>query len=119
MKYLAVCAVLYLLSIPSQDIGEPMSLHVKEVTRTQDEGNEKGTWFHIKVVAESKTVVYGLSCDEFISIEKHGYTLSCYHVAAGKDYAVKRFPTAINFWPPGEKAEGTMAMYEILSEKEK
>lgn len=41
------------------------------------------------------------------------------HAAAGKEHAVKRFPTAMNFWLSGEKGEGNMAMYEILSEKEK
>lgn len=106
-----------LLTLP-QDKGEPISLHVKEVTRTQDEGNEKGAWFHIKVVAESKTVVYSLSCDEFLNINS-GWTMRCFHVAAGKDYSVRKFPTAMNFWPPEEKGPGTLALYDILSEKEK
>ena len=90
----------------------------REVTRTQDAGNEEGTWFHIKVSAGSNTILYSLTCDEFLSIKK-GWTLRCFQVSAGKDYSVRKFPTAINFWPLNEEGPGAKAMYEIVSEKEK
>jgi hypothetical protein len=100
------------------DRGEPSTLHVKEVQRTEG-SDEYGTWFHIKVTAESKTVVYVLSCDEFLN-NKTGWTVSCYHVSAGKDYPVRLFDTCINFWPPGVKPDtGQAALYDILAEKEK
>jgi hypothetical protein len=104
----------------AQDKGEPISLHVKEVHRDQDEGTEKGTWYHIRAVAESKPVVYTLKCDEFLNMEQHDFTLRCSHLSAGKDYSALKFPDAINFWPPGEKGNGyRLALYEIVSEKEK
>jgi hypothetical protein len=36
-------------------------------------------------------------------------------LSAGKDYPARKFATAMNFWPLGEKG----AAYDILSEKEK
>jgi hypothetical protein len=113
--------LLWLLLFLPQDKGEPTTLHVKEVTRTQDEGTEKGTWFHIKVQAESKTILYGLSCDEFIS-PKGGYRVSCFHLKAGQDYSARVFPTAVSFWPvPASKEDQDtlLAVYDILSQKEK
>lgn len=103
------------------DKGEPMTVHVKEVHRIQDENPTKeGAWFHITAIVETKTVIYSLKCDEYISNEKHGYAVGCFHLAAGKDYPAHRFPTAMNFWQPEDNNKGyTLALYDIESEKEK
>jgi hypothetical protein len=111
-----------LLAAPlcAQQKGEPISVHVREVQRIQDENaDEHGNWFHLTAVVETKTVVYTLKCDEYYSTPNHKFSLSCVHLSAGKDYSAFKFPTAINFWAKGEAAEGTRAMHEIVSEKEK
>ncbi|HWZ55057.1 MAG TPA: hypothetical protein VNZ63_03245 [Verrucomicrobiae bacterium] len=118
------CVLLFLVlltatGVKAQNKGDPISLHVKEVHRDQDEGTEKGTWIHITAIAESKTVTYALKCDEFLSTEKHSFVVRCFNLSAGKDYFARRFPTAINFWQPEDAGEGTLAVYEIVSEKEK
>jgi hypothetical protein len=118
------CALLCLVlltaaRVDAQDKGEPISLHVKEVHRAQDEGAEKGTWFHITAIAESKTITYTLKCDEFLNMEKHRFVVRCFNLSAGKDYSARRFPTSINFWKPEDSGEGTLAVYEVISEKEK
>jgi hypothetical protein len=105
--------------VDAQDKGEPISLRVKEVHRDQDEGTEKGTWFHITAIAESKTILYTLKCDAFLSTEKHDFAVRCFNLSAGKDYSARRFPTSINFWRPADGREGALALYEIVSEKEK
>jgi hypothetical protein len=118
-----VLLLLLVMLVPcrAQDKGEPISVHVKEVQRVQDEdATEKGNWFHITAVVETKTVIYLLKCDEYYSSEKHGFAASCFHLSAGKDYSGKRFPTSIGFWRPEDKGSGaTLIMYEIVSEKEK
>jgi hypothetical protein len=104
----------------AQNKGEPISVHVKEVHRNQDEATEKGTWFHVKAVVESKTVVYSLTCDEFLNMEIRDYTLRCYSIAAGKDYSGYRTQNSLNFWKPEDKDKKyRLAVFEIVSEKEK
>jgi hypothetical protein len=108
-----------LTAAAAQQTGEPVSLHVKEVHRTQED-TEYGFETHITAVVESKTVIYSVKCDETYSREKRGYTLRCKYLSAGKDYPAHKFPDAINFWLPEEKVQGyLLAMYEIVSEKEK
>jgi hypothetical protein len=116
---LLVC--LFVLSLISEtDKGEPISVHVKEVHRTQDEGTDKGTWFHIIAVVETKAVVYNLKCDEFLSLEKRDFVVRCFNISAGKDYPARKFPKSISFWQPEDKVEGqTLVLYEIADEKEK
>jgi hypothetical protein len=100
--------------------GEPISVHVKEVHRTQDENTGKGNWLHIAAVVETKTVTYSLKCDEFLSTEKHDYTLKCYNLSAGVDYSARLFATAMSFWKSEEKGKGYMLVeYDITDEKEK
>jgi hypothetical protein len=113
------CLVLLIAGAKAQDKGEPISLHVKEVHRTQ-EGNEYGFENHFTAVVESKTVLYSIRCDETFTREKHGFTVRCAQLSAGKDYSARKFVDAINFWPPEAKGEGyLLSMYEIVSEKEK
>jgi hypothetical protein len=119
-----LASVLILVSISSvraQDKGEPATVHVREVHRVQDdEATEKGNWYHITAVVETKTVVYSLKCDEFIKAPEYKFTISCFHLSAGKDYDALVSPTAINFWAKGSRAEGTtLAVHEIVSAKEK
>jgi hypothetical protein len=106
----------------AQEKGELISVHVKEVHRVQDkEGTEKGTWFHITAIVESKTIIYSIDCAEFYSNETRGYGIECFDLSAGKDYPVRKFQTAISFWPQGIKSTGDhiFAAYNIVSEKEK
>jgi hypothetical protein len=122
VKYFLSLLALLALGSSAQDKGEPISVHVKEVQRVQDEdaANEKGSWFHLTAVVETKTIIYSLKCDEYFSNENHGFAMSCFHLSAGKDYAAHKFPTAINFWVPGDKGQGgALALHEIVSEKEK
>jgi hypothetical protein len=120
MRCFLVClALLTVAGAGAQDKGEPISLHVKEVHREQDEGTEKGTWFHITAIAESKTIIYTLKCDQFLSTEKHIFVIRCFNLSAGKDYSAFKFPTAVSFWHQEDAGEGTQALYEIVSEKEK
>jgi hypothetical protein len=103
----------------AQDTGEPVSLHVKEVHRTEED-TDYGFMTHITAVVESKTVAYSIKCDETFSREKHGYTGRCFAISAGKDYSARKFPDAINFWPPQETGQGyVLILYDIISEKEK
>jgi hypothetical protein len=104
-----------------RDKGEPISVHVKEVHRIQDENPTKeGNWFHITAVVETKTIIFSLQCDEYLSNQKHDYAAGCFHLAAGKDYSGLRFATAINFWKPEDKNRGyTLLLHQIISEKEK
>jgi len=75
----------------ARDKGEPLTVHVKEVRRVQDEnGTKEGNWFHITATVESKTVIYSLKCDEFLRAEKGDYTIACFHLNAGKDYTARR-----------------------------
>jgi hypothetical protein len=108
-------------SASAQDKCEPATIHVREVHRVQDdEASEKGNWFHITAVVETKTVVYSLKCDEFIKAPEYKFTISCFHLSAGKDYDATVSPTTINFWLKGSRAEGTLlAVHEIVSAKEK
>jgi hypothetical protein len=119
--FLFCLAILAAVGMDAQDRGEPIAVHVKEVHRTQDEGTEKGTWFHITAVGETKTILYSLKCDEFLSMEKHAFVFRCAHLSAGRDYSARKFSDAINFWPAEEKPiDGvSLALYEIVSEKEK
>jgi hypothetical protein len=74
--------------LSAQDKSEPVSVHVwGGVQRNEDEPTEKGTWFHVKAVVESKTIVCALQCDEFLNMEVKDYALRCYDIAADKDYA--------------------------------
>ena len=119
MRCVLFCLVLLIAGAKAQDKGEPISLHVKEVHRTQ-EGNEYGFENHFTAVVESKTVLYSIRCDETFTREKHGFTVRCAQLSAGKDYSARKFVDAINFWPPEAKGEGyLLSMYEIVSEKEK
>jgi hypothetical protein len=112
-------AMFALTGAKAQDKGEPISVHVKEVHRSQ-EGDENGTIFHFTAVVESKSVIYSISCDEVYSREKRAYTARCFRLSAGKDYSVRRFPDAMNFWPPEDRGEGyLLVMYDVVSEKEK
>lgn len=122
MTCLLISMAALLLGASSQVKGEPISVHVKEVHRIQDpeSATEKGSWFHLTAIVESKTVVYSLKCDEYYSLQKHTFAISCFHLSAGKDYAARKFPTAMSFWTPGdEEGEGLLALYDIVSEKEK
>ncbi|MGB7284429.1 MAG: hypothetical protein WBE13_19345, partial [Candidatus Acidiferrum sp.] len=107
--------------VNAQEKGAPITVHVKEVHREQEEGTEKGTWFHITVIAESKTIAFSLKCDEFFDNKTHGFVIQCFDLSAGKDYSARKFPTAMSFWPDGTKSgQGRMmAAYDIVSEKEK
>jgi hypothetical protein len=104
------------------DRGEPVVVHVKEVHRTEDASTEKGTWYHIRAVGESATVVYTLKCSEYLNVKlpKPDFTLRCYALSAGKEYKAFKFPRALNFWQPEDKSTtGTLALYDIVDEKEK
>jgi hypothetical protein len=106
--------------IDKVDKGELITVHVKEVHRTQDEGTEKGTWLHITAIAESRTIIYSIKCDEYLSVEKHDFIVRCFQISAGKDYPARKFVRSINFWPDGEKGDGySLSLYEIADEKEK
>jgi hypothetical protein len=101
------------------DKGESISLHVKEVHRTQETTNY-GFDSHITAVVESKTIEYSIKCTESYSLEKRSYTGRCFGLSAGKDYPALKFPDSINFWPPGDKGEGyVLILYDIVGEKEK
>jgi hypothetical protein len=105
-----------------QNKAEPISVHVREVHRVQDEeGTEKGNWFHITAIVESKAVIYSIKCDEFFDNETRGFAIQCFNLSAGKDYSARKLPTAMSFWPEGTKSgQGHMfAAYDIVSEKEK
>lgn len=120
MRLVLICLVLLTTAgANAQDKGEPISLHLKEVHREQDESNEKGTWFHITAIAESKAIIYTLNCDAFLSTEKHNFAIRCFNLSAGKDYSAFKFPTSISFWQPKDAGEGTLATYSVSSEKEK
>ena len=122
MKCLLFCLGVITAGVNTQhDKAEPISVHVKEVHREADaEPTEKGAWFYITAVVETKTIIYSLKCDEFYSYKKRDYAVGCFHLAAGKDYSGFRAPTALNFWKPEDKNKGyTLAVYEIVSEKEK
>jgi hypothetical protein len=107
------------LPVKAQDKGEAISVHVKEVHRSQD-GTENGNTFHIAAVVESKTVTYSIKCDYFYSREKQSYTSRCFTLSAGKDYSVLKFSDSINFWPPEGRGQAyLLLMYDIVSEKEK
>jgi hypothetical protein len=102
------------------DKGTPVNLHVREVHRTEDEATEKGTMYHITAVVESKTVVYKIKCDEFLSMEKHDFTMKCSDLSAGQDYPAHLFVNAISFWQPEQKGDGYIHVaYDIMDEKEK
>lgn len=120
-NFLFALTLLAATGLNAQDKGEPISVHVKEVHRVQDEdATEKGNWFHITAVVETKTILYSLKCDEYYSTEKHGFAASCFRLSAGKDYSGKRFPTSMSFWGPEDRGSGsTLIMYDIVSEKEK
>jgi hypothetical protein len=121
MRFLLFWFALLAVVANAQNKGEPVSLHVKEVHRGQsDEINDKAIIYHITAVAESKTIIYSLQCDEIFSIEKHVYTGRCFSLSAGKDYSARKFDTAISFWP--EEREGEkylLIMYDTVSEREK
>jgi hypothetical protein len=100
--------------------GEPISIHVREVSRTEDEPTAKGTWYHVKAVVESKTILYRLTCDEFLNMEIRDYTLRCYDLAAGKDYAGYRSQNSMNFWTGADKGKKyRLSVFAIVSEQEK
>lgn len=106
----------------AQHKGEPISVHVKEVHREEDNelSSEKGTWFHMKAVAETKSIIYTLKCDEFYSYERQDYSVKCFNLVAGKYYHGSRVPTALIFWKPEDRNKGyTLTVYTIVSEKEK
>jgi hypothetical protein len=119
--FLASAVVLVLTAgLYAQDKGEPVSVHVREVQRNDDEPTEKGTWFHVKAVVESKTIVYTLQCDEFLNMDVKDWTLRCYDLAAGKDYTGYRTQNSLNFWKPEDKGKKfRMSVFSIVSEKEK
>jgi hypothetical protein len=118
---LLLCFLLCLFRGGAQEKGEPTALHIKSVNTTSDE-TDKGTWFHIKVSAESKTVFYSLSCDEFLSNEAEAVVI-CFHVEAGKDHEARKLPNnSISFWPPGtpnKKNGALVSTRTIVAEKEK
>lgn len=119
MRCLLFCLVLMAGGAKAQDKGKPISLHVKEVHRTEED-TDYGFQSHITAIVESKTVVYSIKCDETYSREKRGYTGRCFSISAGQDYGALKFSDAINFWQPGDKGEGyVLIMYDILAEKEK
>jgi hypothetical protein len=76
MRYfLLLLPLLGVPPVPQQ--GDPISVHVREVHRDEDTPTAEGTWYHVKAVVESKTVVYTLSCDEFLNMKIREYTLRC------------------------------------------
>lgn len=97
---------------------EFVSLHVKEVHRDEDQPTAKGTWYHIKAIAESKTVIYTMTCDEFLSAETFDYVVKCFDLSAGGNYPALKLPKSINFWPD-KRLKPARALYDIVSEKEK
>lgn len=106
-------------TIAAQEKYEPITVHVKEVTRTRQNG-EKATWFNISAVMESKTVIYSVECREYQQNDTGHFTIRCFPVAAGKDYSGKRLATSIALWPPDAKDdEYKLGVYSIISEKEK
>ena len=110
--------VLLMASAKAQDKGEPISLHVKEVHRTQED-TEFGAVYHITAVVESKTVVYSLKCDESY-LNKSGYNGRCAPLSAGKDYSARKSENDINFWQAEDRDKGyLLILYQIVSEKEK
>ena len=107
------------MGVNAQDKGEQISEHVKELHRDQETA-EKGTWYHIKAVVETKTIIYSLTCDEIYNNEKHAFAGRCFQLSAGKDYSARRFPSSINFWQPEDRGkEYLLILYDIVSEKEK
>jgi hypothetical protein len=119
MRILVFCLLLFPL-IGDTNKGEPITIHVKEVHRTQDEGTDKGQWSYTTAIAETKTIIYTIKCGEYLSIEKNLRTLRCFQISAGKDYPVRRFITNINFWQDEPSVAGQLlALYTITDEKEK
>lgn len=112
---------LWLAAQSTPQKGEPLTVHVKEVHRSGDENDDaRGFSSHITAIAESKTVIYSLKCDEYFSREKHTYSARCFPLEAGKDYSARKFPTAISFWQPEDRDKGSILLaYDIESEKEK
>ncbi len=78
MRFLFGCLVLTMpwSANPQHDKGESISVHVKEVHREAEaEPTEKGSWFHITAVVETKAIIYSLKCDEFYSYKKSDYAV--------------------------------------------
>jgi hypothetical protein len=73
-------------------------------------------------VVESATVVYTIECSEYINIQlpKPNFTLRYYGLSAGKEYKAFKLPRALNLWQPEDKGTtGTLAVYDVVDEKEK
>ncbi len=123
--FLVIVAVLIPMYVNSQDKGEPVSVHVKEVQRTKDQEAEKGFWLHTTAIVETyaggktKAIIYSLKCDAYTNLVNGNVPL-CFPLSAGKDYSVHKFSTSMNFWRPEDSNKGqTLVLYEIVSEKEK
>jgi hypothetical protein len=121
MRCFLLCLALAAAGVKAQEKAEPISVHVKEVHREQDDGTEKGNWLHITAIVESKTIIYSLKCDQFYSSETQTYAVQCFDLSAGRDYSARKFQSAIAFWPEGTKSSPghLFAAYNITSEKEK
>jgi hypothetical protein len=99
---------------------EPVTVHVKEVNRTDGDYSEKGAWFNITAVLESKTIIYSVKCQEFYRYDDKAYTIRCFPISAGKDYSGLKFASSILLWPPAAKHYAyRLGTYTIVSEKEK
>jgi len=83
----------------------------KENKKATDTGNT----IHNRVIAESKTIRYVLTCDDLFPPKKA--PILCTPVEAGQDYDARVWPTAVDF---GEANDGKFRLiYDIESQVEK
>src|ERR1700677_4026546 len=94
--------------------GRPERLHVSSVQRKQ-ESDETGNTIHNRVIAESKTIRYVLTCDDLFPPRKA--PILCTPVEAGQDYDARVWPAAVDF---GGANDGKFRLiYDIESQVEK
>lgn len=115
LRFLIATLALVSLYGPQQpNKGRPERLHVSSVQRKQ-ESDDTGNTIHNRVIAESKTIRYVLTCDDLFPPKKP--PILCTPVEAGQDYDARVWPTAVDF---GEANDGKFRIiYDIESQVEK
>ena len=115
-KLLVAISVVTLAAMlaPQEQTVRTETVHVVSVSR-KSEVVEKGIRTDINATADTKTVRYQLSCEEFKS--SSGTSASCAQIEAGQNYTAKIWPTAIDFGRPNNV--DIFILYSIDSEVEK
>jgi hypothetical protein len=116
IRFLVPAIALLSLYGPSQQSnkGRPERLHVSSVQRKQ-ESDENGSTIHNRVITESKTIRYVLTCDDLFPRQKS--PILCTPLEAGQDYDARVWPWAVDF---GEANDGKFRLlYDIESQVEK